>query len=261
MALNSAATAYRYNGTSWSSALPVTAGEPAPTPAAADISCTSPTFCAAVPGGNEVVLWDGLSWVDPQTLGGAQGLQALACANGAFCVTVDGEGDAYFYNGRWSSAVNAWGGPSSISCLSSTFCMATAGGTAQWNGHDWSQPQDVDTSGQLDTVSCTSPSFCVAADSVGNVLTWSGSSWSPPQPVDTAAGGGAVAGNGITAVSCVGPTFCVAVDNGGRALVFDGTTWSKPSDIDGRTGLVTVSCATTTFCLAVDALGRALTYR
>ena len=25
--------------------------------------------------------------------------------------------------------------------------MATAGGTAQWNGQDWSQPADVDTSG------------------------------------------------------------------------------------------------------------------
>jgi hypothetical protein len=213
----------------------------------------------AVPGGDEVVEWNGFGWADAQTLGGAQGLQALACGTGAFCVAVDGVGDAYFYTGSWSSAVNAWGGPSDISCVSFTFCMATIGGTAEWNGQLWSQPDDVDTSGQLDAVSCAGPSFCVAADTSGNILAWNGSSWSVPQPVDPATSG-AVGGNELTSVSCVGSTFCVAVDSGGRALTFDGTTWSKPADIDGTTGLVAVSCATTSFCLAIDHRGRVLTY-
>ena len=169
LALNEADTAYRYNGTTWSAALPVTAA-PAPSPAAADLSCTGPTFCMAVPGGNDVVMWNGLGFAAAQDMGGAQGLQAVACASSSFCVTVDGVGDAYFYEGRWGSAVNAWGGPSSISCVDPSFCMATAGGIAQWNGHDWSQPQNVDSAGQLDTVDCTSTTFCVAADSSGNVL-------------------------------------------------------------------------------------------
>jgi hypothetical protein len=260
MALNSSDTSFRFNGTSWSSGLSVAAGEPPPSPPAADLSCTIPTFCVAVPGGNEVVTWNGLQWVDAQTLGGAQGLQAVGCANGAFCVTVDGVGDAYFYDGHWSSAVNAWGGPSSISCINSTFCMATAGGTSEWNGQDWSQPADVDTSGQLDTVSCADTSFCVAADSVGNVLAWNGSTWSPPQAIDPTTSSSTVGSNGITSVSCVSFVFCVAVDSGGRAITFNGRSWSKPADIDGQTGLVSVSCATATFCLALDKLGRVVTY-
>jgi hypothetical protein len=259
MALSTDGTSYRFNGSTWSAAVSVTGGAP-PSPPAADLSCTSPTFCMAVPGGNEVVMWNGVSWVGAQTLGGAQGLQAIGCAGAGFCVTVDGIGDAYFYTGRWSSAVNAWGGPNSISCVSSTFCMATQGGTAQWNGHTWSQPQDVDTSGQLDAVSCVSPTFCMAADSVGNILAWNGSSWSVPQPVDPSAAGAPIGSNELVSVSCTSPTFCAAVDSGGRAVTFDGTTWSSPRDIDTRTALTAVSCAAPTFCLAVDKGGRTLTY-
>jgi hypothetical protein len=214
----------------------------------------------AIPGGNDVVTWNGLAWVGAQALGGAQGLQAVGCGSGNFCAAVDGVGDGYFYNGRWSSAVNAWGGPSSISCVNSTFCMATTGGTSEWDGRTWSQPQDVDPSGQLDTVSCPSPSFCVAADTVGNVLDWNGSTWSTPDAVDPSAGDATIGNNEIVGVSCVGQTFCMAVDSGGKALTFTGSGWSKPLDIDGSTGLVAVSCASTSFCLAVDKMGRVLTY-
>jgi hypothetical protein len=211
-------------------------------------------------GGSDVVAWNG-SWLDAHSLGGAQGLQAVACTTGNFCITVDGEGNAHYYNGRWSSGPGAWGGPSSMSCVSSTFCVATAGGTEEWNGRDWTQPADVDTSGQLDTVSCGSASFCMAGDSVGNILAWNGSSWSVPQPVDPTPPGAPLASNAVTSVSCVGTTFCVAVDSAGRALTFNGSRWSSVSVIDPHTGLVTVSCATTTFCVALDKLGRSLTYR
>ena len=261
LALSPDGTSYRYDGTSWSAPISVIGTGPAPTPAAADLACGSPTFCMAVPGGNEVVRWNGTSWVAAQTLGGAQGLQALACVGNSFCVTVDGEGDAYFYEGNWSSAVNAWGGPNSISCVSPTFCMATAGGTSRWDGRSWTQPQDVDTSGQLDAVSCATASFCVAGDSVGNILAWNGTSWSVPQPVDPGGATQSVGSNALSSVSCVNPTFCIAVDSGGKALSFNGTAWSAPGPIDGGTGLASVSCATTTFCLAVDKQGRVLRYR
>jgi hypothetical protein len=173
---------------------------------------------------------------------------------------VDGIGDGYFYNGRWSSAVNAWGGPTSIACVNANFCVATTGGTSEWNGRTWSQPQDVDTAGQLDTVSCTSPSFCVAADTTGNVFIWNGSAWSAGDAIDPSTGDATIGNNEIAGVSCVGQTFCMAVDSGGKALTFNGSTWSKPLDIDGSIRLVAVSCATTSFCRAVDKDGRILSY-
>lgn len=146
---------------------------------------------------------------------GPRPLATVACGTGTFCIAVDGEGDAYYYVGRWSSGPGLGGGPSAVSCVSPTFCVATVGGTTEWNGQVWSRPSDVDPLGRLDAVSCTSPSFCVAADTVGNVLAWNGSSWSVPQPVDPGAAGAAIAPHGITAVSCIGATFCVAVDDGG----------------------------------------------
>jgi hypothetical protein len=260
MALNDAGASYRYNGASWAASAPVSTGGPLSPGASAYVSCASTTFCMAVPGGNVAVMWNGSSWIDPTTLPGAQGLQALACA-GEFCTTVDGIGDAYFYTGTWSSAVNAWGGPSDISCVSPTFCIATAGGIAQWNGSDWTQPQDVDTSGQLEAVSCVSTTFCVATDSVGDILAWNGSSWSVPQAVDPGTGAGALGSNELVSVSCVGPSFCVAVDSGGRAVTFDGKTWSTPRLIDTRSGLRAVSCATASDCVALDGDGDVLTYR
>ena len=261
MGLTTADTAYRYDGTSWSAPLAVSGGGPAPSPPAAELSCTGPTFCWAVPGGNEVVMWNGTSWTSAQTIAGAQGLQAMACAAGGVCVTIDGEGDAYFYSGRWESAVNAWGGPTAISCVNATFCMATAGGTAQWNGRSWSQPQDVDTAGQLDAVSCASTSFCVAADTVGNILAWNGSSWSVPQPVDPSNGTGGVGSNELTSVSCAGTTFCAAVDSSGQGPDLQRHRPGRRRRTSTATRHWWRSPAPTpTLCLAVDRQGRVLTY-
>jgi hypothetical protein len=229
------------------------------------VSCPSTTFCMAVPSANTTATAkataNGLLWGPAVAMPGAQRLQSLWCSSPTFCVTVDGEGDSFAYNGvGWSGTSGAWGGASALSCATSTFCVATeGGGIAHWNGSSWSEPGSQDETGQLLSVSCPSPTFCVAGDSDGSVVTWNGSSWSAPQLVDHPAG--ASTDNMVTAVSCTGPTFCVATDSGGRALTFDGETWSKPVRVGTGAGLNAVSCVSSSYCVAVDAAGNVYSYR
>jgi hypothetical protein len=258
MVVDDSGAAYEFGGTFWSGALSL--GLAAPPAGKAYVSCVDPGFCMATTGVPQIVKWNGSTWEGPVSVGSAR-LQSLACATSSFCTSVNGEGDAFKYNGsRWFGTVGAWGGPTGSSCPDPGFCVATeGGGTAMWNGSSWSQPQDQDSQGQLEAVSCTSGSFCVAGDSSGNVISWNGSAWSQPQPVD----GGASPGNppSVSSISCVGTTFCVAVDNGGRALVFHDGNWTAPGVIGTGKPLTAVSCASTSFCLATDASGAVLAYR
>lgn len=56
----------------------------------------------------------------------------------------------------------------SISCISSSFCMAidTEGYAIKYDGSSWSVPELIDTNanGGLSSISCVSTSFCIAAD-------------------------------------------------------------------------------------------------
>ena len=65
-------------------------------------------------------------------------------------------------------------GLSSVSCTSTTFCMAVdSGGDAlRYNGSTWSSPSAIVSGEGLTSVSCTSTSsaFCIAVDYHGNVL-------------------------------------------------------------------------------------------
>jgi hypothetical protein len=114
----------------------------------------------------------------------------------------------------------------------------------------------IDPSTYLDSVSCPSASFCVAADGHGNALTYNLSKRSKPVRIDPN-------GEGIQSVSCSSASFCVAVgfvDNAitrhivnGNALIYNGFTWSSPMMIalPDRFGLSSVSCASSSFCVAV----------
>jgi hypothetical protein len=83
-----------------------------------------------------------------------------------------------------------------------------------WNGTGWSALTTIDSASfDYNAVSCTSPTFCMAADSAGNVESYDGSTWSSPTPAD------ATAAN-LTWVSCTSPSFCMAVDGTGNALIY-----------------------------------------
>ncbi len=120
----------------------------------------------------------------------------------------------------------------------------------------------------LTSVSCTSPTLCVAVDEAGNVLlsinptagspAGSGANWNRLE-VD--------AGTALTSVSCVSPTLCVALDSKGNAFVStnptagfpvgSGANWNR-LEIDAGMALTSVSCTSPTLCVAVDSQGNAL---
>jgi hypothetical protein len=70
----------------------------------------------------------------------------------------------------------------------------------------------TDISG-LTGVSCPTPTFCRAVDSVGRVFGYDGTSWAAGTVIDS--------GHALTSVSCPTTTYCVAVDRSGRAFVAD----------------------------------------
>ena len=157
----------------------------------------------------------------------------------------------------WSAplSIDPNGGPlTSVSCPSSSFCMAVDGGgnALSWNGSSWSALVSIDQNAPPNSVSCPSSSFCMAVDWYGNALSWNGSSWSAPVSIDQ---------NGpLTSVSCPSSSFCMAVDNSGYALSWNGSSWSAPVSIDQNSYLASVSCPSSSFCMAVDGYGNALTW-
>ena len=75
----------------------------------------------------------------------------------------------------------------------------------------WSVPQLIDPSGNFASVSCPSPSFCVAVKGSGDVSTYNGASWSSPKVIDPS--------GVLTSVSCPTARFCVAVDYAGKVII------------------------------------------
>jgi hypothetical protein len=125
------------------------------------------------------------------------------------------------------------------------------------SGPVWHPPVAVDSNG-LGSVSCTSETFCVATDDLGNAVTFNGTTWSTT--VATAAGR-------QSSISCVSTTFCVVVDASGNAVRYNGATWSATTNIaltpppGGSSPASSVSCVSTTFCVAegllIDSQGSA----
>jgi hypothetical protein len=157
------------------------------------------------------------------------------------------------------------GEPTSVSCPSTTFCVAVddTGNWLRYNGTSWSAPASF---GASSSVSCPSAQFCLALGGGGS-FQYNGSSWSATT---------AAAPYGLDSVSCESSTFCAAVgvrynpnpQIGGvidEAAIFDGSSWSPPTTLDSfgiqsTIGVASVACPTVTFCEAVDDGGNAFTY-
>jgi hypothetical protein len=177
--------------------------------------------------------------------------------------------------GNWSSAGTGLSpaGTGAVSCTSSQFCVTVGVPSGQstnfyfaqeWNGKRWStMPAALPPTYFLQvtySVSCVSPTFCVAVGQGGPTgtpndalayLGWNGTVWSSMPKMNFQSAGF------LYGVSCTSTTFCVAVgfadDRSNQAywVEWNGTVWSPmtpPSDADAPVG---VSCVSQSFCMAV----------
>jgi hypothetical protein len=200
-------------------------------------------------------------------------MASVSCSSPSFCAAVDNGSNAFTFNGTsWNSAavIDPGNELSTVSCPSASFCAAVDYGpnVVTFNGTSWSKPSAVDPGGYLQAVSCASASFCVAIDRKGNALTFDGVTWSAPVNADP--NGLSMGEGGISwpVVSCPANDFCAAVDgNDGDLVTFDGSGWSAPVTIDSKAAnsdqepvlifLMSVSCRSARFCVAGDSIGDA----
>jgi hypothetical protein len=155
--------------------------------------------------------------------------------------------------------------------MATGFDDTSAALTEVWNGTAWSVVSSPATSGQtteLDQVSCSSPSFCMAVGSSDTssgfessvIETWNGTSWTlvtDPPPLAGAGDGSALSGVSCpTATTCVIGGFTDSATNTIKAVVlgWNGTTWTQQKFPADRT-VSRVSCATATSCTALGTSG------
>ena len=264
LAYNFSGTSVTWNGNSWSTPTTV-AGLPQASSTLDSVACPSASFCAAAVGisngsGEHLATWNGSSW-SALSSRFSFGRLLVSCTSGTFCMAAGiavGKLDSATWNGSsWTSAASLDESSTdlihAVSCASPSFCIAgdILGRALAWNGHTWSAPTKITSSGQLSGVSCVSPSFCMAMDQSGHAMRWNGKSWSS-QTVFNQGGGGFY-------VSCSSSSFCLALTNNGEAATWNGHSWSKhePTGITTPSAgarplsdISSLSCVSASFCLA-----------
>jgi hypothetical protein len=278
-----------WNGSTWTQvALPVPVSQsPQYVGQPTAVSCVSSSFCMAVGqygyfggGGTFADEWNGSAWsnvpVVPVPASNQSTMNAVDCVSALACQAVgDDDGTPLIeqWNGTtWSNAPNAATGVdylNSVSCADASYCMAVGYddpatvdgnvslGAEQWNGSEWSSvsiPNETtgDLAQDLTSVSCASPSYCVAVGWYSFQVTpttggeepildsWDGSTWSVDQdPISPVAGNG----DELFGVDCFSLQSCVAVGGSvgyqGPALIMssDNGFWTQignpPSDPNG----------------------------
>jgi hypothetical protein len=242
----------------------------------AAVSCApNTTFCAVTDdtGGAYTLSGETLS-ARTQVASGGVGFDSVSCPTSAFCMAIDSTGNTFKYNGSSWPSTGTRGSLASettdlqVSCTSSTFCIAALRAESgnnenyyKYEGASWTGPFLLESTGAAESgLSCTSPAFCVAADTSDNTEKFNGSSWTAPQHHGT--------GTSPTdqfSVSCAG-TSCLAdsFEDGSTYLTSDGTTWSAASNLKdpdtGDGGGGPTSCASSRMCVVVDLSGVGNTY-
>jgi hypothetical protein len=241
--------AQKWNGTTWSSPLPLPAIPSATGEQLSGVSCVTTSYCIAagfvtLAGGPAPLIeqWNGTAWsiVADSATSTPSLLSGVSCTSVSFCVA----------SGLQPGAHNPF--------------------VDQWNGTTWTistltNPSGVTGSLPLD-MSCVWPSACVmvgfgttGTGLVGVAWSLNGSTWTgtvPPQ--------GSYTGTQLVSVSCAGASFCAAVGvaapssgpNQNLIEIWNGSSWSIASSVPqpsgtGNNGALGVSCFSATSCTAV----------
>ena len=193
------------------------------------VSCTSATTCEAVGYSNYSQLdadqpdytlaasWDGSSWALQQTVDvadptdGGNDLTSVSCVTSSLCTAV-----GWDFNPE-----GGFTGPQTLA--------------EEWNGTTWTQeamPTFTGGTAQLNSVSCTSATECLAVGSMnGQALaeSWDGSTWT----VQTTPDPSGAESSSLAGISCSGTDSCDTVGsyststgNFAFAESWDGTTWT-----------------------------------
>jgi hypothetical protein len=271
--------------------------EPSVNPSSIDnalfgVSCTSESTCTAAgdmvgtksPSLLLVEVWDGTSWstqhafLKRSALGA--GLYNVSCTSTTFCLAVGadelGSSIAEIWNGTDWKLTPAPVGPIEggivdVACITSSDCIAVGadieqdGLAEQWNGKTWTVLQTPAGSGELESLSCTSATACIAVG-IGEGETgptalaesWNGTTWSLMKTPGTGTGSVEVE---LLDDSCSSAQSCVAVgvsvndEDIGSPLIesWNGSKWSKDKSAATSVtnlGLTGVSCTSATNCMA-----------
>jgi hypothetical protein len=281
LGVDAAGNSFEYNGIKWGLPKAIYAK---PGTSTSGVSCSSAQSCYVVNAGGFATRYDGLTWGAPHyvNVNGTGGLSAISCSSAYMCVALDDYGYAVIFDGTsWTAPEYVFAG-TSISCPSSSFCLATDNartGVVTLDHGVWGAPTPVIADGSLRVVSCVSATECKAIDDSGDVINFDGVSWSTPihigsdlyalscgatkscMVLDTV---GPLSFNGtswtptgtgtynVTDLSCSGPTFCMATSyTHGGTFVFDGTRWTHVGDSEPGPGILATSCASPFMCVAV----------
>jgi hypothetical protein len=199
----------------------------------------------------------------------------LSCTPSGFCLAVDSDGHTFVWTGSWHAApsigrsVNYVTG---LSCVTRSFCVAigstatpaaASSYTVRWTGAGWAAPVKLYAGrggaalyGTVESVSCTSVSFCMAVGAQVGSEVLDGSHW-------TRHAGSTSGTDGQGSVGCASSDFCVNFHDG-DANYWNGSAWRwTPSNSSAFSGAVPgltsfvydVSCLSAGFCAAADLNG------
>ena len=252
LSLFSGGTGIAFNGESWSQSMNLTSG------VVSSVSCMSSSFCQAVGSTEEFIgstspaivsfptIWnfDGTNWSGPTELSYSGALNSVSCVSTTFCMAV----------GNKDTTIYPWGG------------VATQGLALAFDGTNWSQTNLPQIVNSLSSVSCIASTYCQAVGTYsiptpnGNInqvaaLGWNGSTWTTESlPISYV--------SNLTSISCVTISYCQAVgSNNSTAVVYDGTYWNSEEPLPSNTlNLNSISCVTISYCQAVGSDNSAIVY-
>jgi hypothetical protein len=235
-----------------------------------ELSCGSASFCAAIPGGGDLGVFNGTSWT-AAPVGGSTEIESVSCATSIFCAAVDNGGGYLTFDGiSWSSpaalkdsthAASPFSGPGAISCPTVGACTAidSTGNVWRYSAGSWSLLLPaaggiVSGSFPEDAISCATTDFCAIVFGAGAATYDAATATWTPAPA------GLDSNKSLDSVSCTGNSFCIAVDQAGSYTTWNGASWSAVGRFASAGSSESVSCSTSSLCVAAGGDGNAETY-